>query len=207
MNSPIGKLRIKNEFPQFAFQLTKSFENVLNGDFNFTQLNFSAQHEIKRLQKATTSILLEGGIVFGEAPISHLFNSSPNATFKNPWANRINFVGKNSFETMGYNEFISDRFAAIHLKHELKPFKIGSKFKPQLIFVTRAAIGDIENASYHNELIFKSLKNGYLESGLEFKSLLKGFGLSTFYRYGANTNQEWSDNLAVKISYKIRLGF
>ncbi len=207
MNSPIGKLRIKNEFPQFAFQLTKSFENVLNGDFNFTQLNFSAQHEIKRLQKATTSILLEGGIVFGEAPISHLFNSSPNATFKNPWANHINFVGKNSFETMGYNEFISDRFAAIHLKHELKPFKIGSKFKPQLIFVTRAAIGDIENASYHNELIFKSLKNGYLESGLEFKSLLKGFGLSTFYRYGANTNQEWSDNLAVKISYKIRLGF
>ncbi len=207
MNSPIGKLRIKNELPQFAFQLTKSFENVFNGDFNFTQLNFQAIHEIKRLQKATTSILLEGGIVFGDAPISHLFNSSPNATFKNPWAKRINFVGKNSFETMGYNEFISDRFAAIHLKHELKPFKIGSKFKPQLIFVTRAAIGDIENPSYHNGVVFKSLKNGYLESGLEFKSLFKGFGISTFYRYGANQNPEWSDNLAIKISYKIRLGF
>lgn len=207
MNSPIGKLRIKNEFPQFTFQLTKSFENVLNGNFDFTQLNFRAQHEIKRLQKATTSILVEGGIVFGEAPISHLFNSSPNATFKNPWANRINFVGKNSFETMDYNEFISDRFAAIHLKHELKPFKIGSKFKPQLIFVTRAAIGDINNPLYHNGLVFKSLNNGYFESGLEFKSLFKGFGLSTFYRYGANQNPEWSDNLAVKISYKISLGF
>lgn len=207
MNSPIGKLRIKNEFPQFTFQLTKSFENVLNGDFDFTQLNFRAQHEIKRLQKATTHILVEGGIVFGEAPISHLFNSSPNATFKNPWANRINFVGKNSFETMGYNEFISDRFAAIHLKHELKPFKIGAKFKPQLIFVSRAVIGDIDNPIYHNGLAFKSLKNGYFESGLEFNSLLKGLGLSTFYRYGANINPEWSNNLAVKISYKIRLGF
>ncbi|MBK5210036.1 MAG: carboxypeptidase-like regulatory domain-containing protein [Flavobacteriaceae bacterium] len=207
MNSPIGKLRIKNEFPQFTFQLTKSFENVLNGDFDFTQLNFRAQHEIKRLQKATTSILLEGGIVLGDAPISHLFNSSPNASFKNPWANRINFVGKNSFETMGYNEFISDRFAAIHLKHELKPFNFGTKFKPQLIFVTRAAIGDIDNSSFHNGFVFKSLNNGYLESGLEFKSLFKGFGLSTFYRYGANQNPEWSDNLAVKISYKIRLGF
>lgn len=207
MNSPIGKLRIKNEFPQFTFQLTKSFENVLNGDFDFTQLNFRAQHEIKRLQKATTSILVEGGIVFGEAPISHLFNSSPNATFKNPWANRINFVGKNSFETMAYNEFISDRFAAIHLKHELKPFDFGKKFKPQLIFVTRAAIGEIKNPLYHNGLVFKSLNNGYFESGLEFKSLFKGFGLSTFYRYGANQNPEWSDNLAVKISYKISLGF
>lgn len=207
MNSPIGKLRIKNEFPQFTFQLTKSFENVLNGDFDFTQLNFRAQHEIKRIQKATTSILLEGGIVFGDTPISHLFNSSPNASYKNPWANRINFVGKNSFETMGYNEFISDRFAAIHLKHELKPFNFGKKFKPQLIFVTRAAIGDIDNSSFHNGFAFKSLNNAYLESGLEFKSLFKGFGLSTFYRYGANQNPEWSDNLAVKISYKIRLGF
>lgn len=207
MNSPIGKLRIKNEFPQFTFQLTKSFENVLNGDFDFTQLNFRVQHEIKRLQKATTHILMEGGIVFGEAPISHLFNSSPNATFKNPWANRINFVGKNSFETMGYNEFISDRFAAIHLKHELKPFKIGTKFKPQLIFVSRAVIGDIDNPTYHNGLAFKNLKNGYFESGLEFNSLLKGLGLSTFYRYGANINPEWSNNMAVKLSYKIRLGF
>jgi hypothetical protein len=207
MNSPIGKLRIKNEFPQFTFQMTKSFENVLNGDFDFTQLNFQAMHEIKRIQKSTTSILVEGGIVLGNAPISHLFNSSPNATFKNPWAERITFTGKNSFETMGYNEFISDRFVAIHIKHELKPFNFGSKFKPQLIFVTRAAIGDIENPSYHNGFVFKNLKNGYLESGLEFKSLFKGFGLSTFYRYGANKNPEWSDNLAIKISYKIRLGF
>jgi len=56
-------------------------------------------------------------------------------------------------------------------------------------------------------LAFKSLKNGYLESGLEVKSLFKGFGLGTFYRYGANSNAEWSDNLAVKLNYKIRLGF
>ncbi len=207
MNSPIGKLTIKNGFPQFTFQLTKSFENVFDGNFDFTQLSFRAIQEIKRLHKATTSMTLEGGIVFGDAPISHLFNASPNQSFGNPWAKRVTFVGKNSFETMGYNEFISDKFAAIHLKHELKPFHFGSKFKPQLIMVTRAAIGDIDHPTYQNGMVFKSLKNGYLESGLEFKSLFKGFGLSTFYRYGANQNPEWSDNLAVKISYKIRLQF
>jgi hypothetical protein len=149
----------------------------------------------------------EGGIVLGDAPISHLYNATPNASFTNPWAKRIGFAGKNSFETMGYNEFISDRFAAIHLKHELKPFNLGSKFKPQLIFTTSAAIGDIDNPAYHNGLAFKSLKNGYLESGLELKSIFKGFGLGTFYRYGANSNADWSDNLAVKINYKFRLRF
>ena len=207
MNSPIGKLTIRNEFPQFTFQLTKSFENILESDFDFTQINFRVLHKIKRLRKATTHILAEGGIVFGDAPISHLYNSTPNYTFKNPWRRRVTLAGTNSFETMGYNEFISDRFVAIHLKHEITSFKITSKFKPQLTLVTRAAIGDIDNAAYQNGLEFKNLKKGYIESGLEFNSLFKGFGLSAFYRYGAYKNPEWSDNLALKLTYKLRLGF
>ncbi|MFK5959463.1 MAG: DUF5686 family protein [Lutibacter sp.] len=207
MNSPLGKLKIRNRFPQFTLQLTKSFENIFDSDFDFTQLNFRILHKIKRLRKATTHILFEGGIVFGDAPISHLYNSTPNYTFKNPWRKRITLAGKNSFETMGYNEFISDKFIAIHLKHEIKSFKITKKFKPQLTIVTRVAIGDIKNSSYHLGLDFKSLKKGYIESGLEFNSLFKGFGLSAFYRYGAYKNPEWSDNLAVKLTYKLRLGF
>ena len=207
MNSPIGKINIKKEFPQFTLQVTKSFKNVLDSDFNFTQLNFRVLHKIKRLRRATTHILAEGGIVFGETPISHLYNSTPNYTFKNPWRKRITLAGKNSFETMGYNEFISDKFAAVHLKHEIKSFKITSKFKPQVTLVTRAAIGDIKNSSSHNGIEFKSLKKGYIESGLELNSLFKGFGFSAFYRYGAYKNPVWSDNLAVKLTYKLRLGF
>jgi len=207
MNSPVGKLKIKNEFPQFTFQLTRSFEDVFNGDFNFTQLNLRVLHKINQIRKAKTTIMAEGGIVFGDVPISHLYNSTPNYTFKNPWIKRVTFAGKNSFETMGYNEFISDKFAAIHIKHELKPFKISSKLQPQLSILTRAAIGDIENPQYHTGLLFKSLNKGYLESGLELNGLFKGFGVSSFYRYGAYGNKEWSDNLAVKLTYKLRLGF
>ena len=207
MNSPIGKLTIKNQYPQFTLQLSKSFENVFDGNFNFLQSNVRIYHKIKRLRKATTTILIEGGIVFGEAPISHLFNATPNYTFKNPWTKRITFAGKNSFETMRYNEFISDRFSAIHIKHEFKPFKIGNRFKPQLTLATRAAIGGIKNPEYQNGLNFKSLNKGYLESGMEFNRLFKGFGLSSFYRYGAYQNSYWADNLAVKLTYKFSLGF
>ncbi len=207
MNSPLGKLKIKNEFPQFTFQLLKSFEDVFNADFDFTQINLRVLHKIKRLRKATTNILVEGGIVFGDAPISHLFNATPNYTYKNPWVKRITFAGKNSFETMGYNEFISDRFAAIHVKHELKPFTISSKFKPQVTLATRVAIGAIKNPQFHQGFVFKSLEKGYLESGIEFNSLFKGFGLSAFYRYGAYQNPEWYNNLAVKLTFKLSLGF
>jgi len=207
MNSPIGKLKMKNAFPQFTFQLTKSFENILASNFNFTQINLRILHKIKRLRKATTNILIEGGAVFGEAPISHLYNSTPNYTFKNPWRKRITLAGKNSFETMGYNEFISDKFVSIHLKHILKPLKISSKFKPQFTLVTRATIGDINKPLQQSGLIFKKLNKGYIESGLELNELFKGFGLSAFYRYGYYKNPEWSDNLALKLTYKLRLGF
>ncbi len=206
MNSPIGKLTIKNKYPQFTFQIAKSFENILQSDFNFTQINLRILENIKPLRKGTTKILIEGGIVFGDAPISHLFNSAPNYTFKNPWRRRINLAGTNSFETMGYNEFISDRYAAIHIKHLLKPLRLFKKFRPQFTLVTRAVIGNINNPSYQTGIQFKSLKKGYFESGLELNNLFKGFGLSADYRYGAYTNPIWSDNLAVKLTFKLNLG-
>ena len=108
---------------------------------------------------------------------------------------------------MGYNEFISDRYISIHIKQDFEPFKIGAKFKPQLSIATRAAIGNINNAEYHNGLDFKTMENGYIESGFELNSLFKGLGFSAFYRYGTYSNPEWSDNLALKLTYKLRLGF
>lgn len=207
MNSPLGKIKVKNGYPQFSFQLIQSLKNVLDSDFGFTQVNIRTNYKIERLRRSTTSFLLEGGIVFGETPISHLYNATPNYTYKNPWIKRITFAGRNSFETMSYNEFISDRFIALHLKHEFRIFKFNKRFKPRLTLVTRFAIGDIEHAEYHQNITFNKLNKGYFESGLEFNSLFKGFGVSAFYRYGSYIKPEWSDNLAVKITYNIHLGF
>ncbi len=207
LNSPIGKIKTKTDFPQFTFQFTKSFKNVLDGDFNFSQLNLRILHKIKPLRKGSTSVLLESGLVLGDAPISHLFNATPNYTFKNPWSRRVTFAGKMSFETMGYNEFISDKFIALHLKQNFEPFKLGKSFKPQISIATRAAIGSIKNPEYHVGLDFRGMEKGYFESGMEINSLLKGIGFSAFYRYGAYENPIWSDNLAVKLTYKLSLGF
>jgi hypothetical protein len=108
---------------------------------------------------------------------------------------------------MGYNEFVSDRFFAIHLKQSFEPLKLSNKFKPQISIATRVAIGTIDHPEYHQGLLFKSMNKGYIESGMEINSLLKGFGFSAFYRYGAYANPTWTDNLAVKLTYKLRLGF
>jgi hypothetical protein len=207
MYSPVGKLRTKNAYPQFTFQLIKSFEDMLEGDFDFTQLNLRIRHHLKPIGGSTTRFLLEGGYVFGDIPITHLYNSTPNYTFKHPWTKRVTFAGINSFETMGYNEFLSDKFAAIHIKHELRPFKVSQRFNPQLTLVTRGVVGSLEKPYHHYGLVFHSPNKGYFESGVEINSLFKGFGFSGFYRYGTYSYEEWSDNLSVKLTFKIRLGF
>ncbi len=208
MNSPIGKTRIKNAYPQYTVQVTKSFDNILDSDFNFTQVNFKIYHQIKRFKAATTSFLLQGGVVFGDAPISHLYNATPNYTFKNPWLKRVTFAGHNGFETMRYNEFISDKYAMLQVKHKFnKRLKISKKLRPQISLITRGALGTIKNPLYHTGINFKNMEKGYFESGFEMNQLYKGFGLSSFYRFGAYQNIEWSNNLAVKLTYRLNLGF
>ncbi|WP_196889782.1 DUF5686 family protein [Aureivirga sp. CE67] len=205
MQSPIGKLRIKNGYPKMTFQLTQSFENVADSDFGFTRFNFRIIQDIRHTFKGQTSVLLQGGIVFGEVPISHLYNATPNYTHKNPWYRRITFAGKNAFETMLYNEFLSDKYMMVQLFHKFEPIEIIGKFQPQISLITRAAIGDIEFPLMQKGVSFKSMRKGYYESGIEFNNLLKGFGISAFYRYGPYSNPEWSDNLAVKATFHLKI--
>jgi len=207
MNAPTGKVRIKNGFPQFTLQVTKSFDNLFDSDFDFTRISFRALYNIKQSKGSTTKFLLKGGLVFGEAPINHLYNHSPNYNYQNPWFRRVTFAGKNSFETMGYNEFISDKFSMLQIKHQFTSFKISDSFTPRLSLVTRGAIGSLQNQSYHNDISFKTLEKGYFESGIELNNLFKGFGFTAFYRYGYYKNPVWSDNLSVKLSYRLNLGF
>jgi Family of unknown function (DUF5686)/CarboxypepD_reg-like domain len=208
MNTPIGKIRAKNGQLKIIAQLTQSFDKVLNGDFNFTQFNFKIAHKISALDKSTTSFLIQGGLVFGEVPISHLYNAFPNYALKNPWQKRINLSGINAFETMTFNEFISDKYISFQVRQVFGRLKITSKFRPQINVVSRFAIGTIDNPQYQRGFGFKKMEKGYFESGLEVnKFLLKGFGFSFFYRYGAYSNPKFEDNLAIKLNYHFGLNF
>ena len=208
MNTPIGKIRAKNGQLKIIAQLTQSFDNVLNGDFNFTQFNFKIAHKIKALNKSTTSFLVQGGLVFGEAPISHLYNAFPNYAIKNPWQKRINLSGINAFETMTFNEFISDKYISFQIRQSFNRLKISKRFRPQVNLVSRFAIGTIDNPQFQRGFTFKNMEKGYFESGLELnKFLLKGFGFSFFYRYGAYHNPKFEDNLAIKLNYHFGLNF
>ena len=109
------------------------------------------------------------GIAGGETPLTHLYHAYPNNINKETIMNRFSVAGLNSFETMYFNEFFSDKFSTLQLKHAFRPFKITEWFKPQLVLISRYAIGDMKSIDRHQGIQFNTLEKLYSESGLDLK--------------------------------------
>ncbi len=200
-----GQNETKIGYPKFTFQYTKSFTNVFNGDLSFSKLDFRAIQEFNYKNEKSTQFVLTTGIAGGELPITHLYHAYPNNVNKETIINRFSVAGTNSFETMYFNEFFSDRFATLQVKHKLSPFKFSPWFQPQLVLISRFAYGNINNIDRHENIIFNTLEKGFYESGLEINKLFFGFGLSFAYRYGAYHLPKFDDNIAFKFTFNINL--
>lgn len=207
MQTPNGKIEIEKRFPKFTFQFTKSLPSFFDNDFDFGKIDFRIEYEKKYLNGQQSAFLIQSGYTFGAIPITHLYNTSPNNLNKDKLLQRITIAGKNSFETMFFNEFLSNEFVMFQLKHGFKRIKIFKKVKPELVLVTRMAWGNIQNPERHIGIEFKTLEQGFFESGIELNQIYKGFGLSGFYRYGPNQLNKFEDNLAIKLNFILDFGF
>lgn len=206
MQTPTGRNESDKKFPRFTFQFTQSLPNVLDNDFTFGKIDFKTEYEKQYLNGQKTSVLLQGGYAIGDVPITHLYNTMPNNLTKETVIQRITFAGRNSFETMFFNEFFSSQYVFFQVKHGFDRIKIMKKVRPSLVLVTRMAWGNMENPEQHVGPTYKTLDKGFFESGIELNKIFKGFGLGGFYRYGPNQLMKFEDNIAVKISYVIDLG-
>ena len=200
-----GVNQIKEGYPKFTFQYTKSFKDVFKGDFNFSNFEFKALHQLQHKNNSLSEITIISGMSHGDTPLSHLYHTYPNNINKEKILRRFSVAGTSSFETMFFNEFFSDKFTTVQVKHALKPFNISENYKPQLVLISRFAIGDMDNINRHQNITFGTLEKGYTESGFEINKLLFGFGLSFAYRYGAYHLPNIDDNIAFKFTFNLTL--
>ncbi|RXR24589.1 DUF5686 family protein [Flavobacterium stagni] len=207
MQTSTGRLEIDKRFPKFALQLTQSFNHLLGSDFSYSKVDFRITHEIKYLSGHETAFILQSGLVFGEAPLTHLYSIAPNNLNKDALLKRITFAGKYSFETMFFNEFFSSRYVSLQARHTFNKVKLAYKIKPEISVVSRVAFGTMENQNRHIGFTYKTMEKGYFESGIEVNQLFKGFGVTFFTRYGPYGLPKFEDNLSLKISYVLDLGF
>ncbi|NJX16028.1 hypothetical protein [Tamlana crocina] len=203
--SETGKTQTKQGYPKFTLQYTKSFNNLFKSNLEFSKVDFRTLYKFGDENDTFSEITLVSGIANGNTPITHLYHAYPNNITKETILQRFSVAGLNSFETMYFNEFFSDKFATVQFKHFLRPFNISERFKPQMVLITRYAIGDMAQPERHQNISFNSLKKGYTESGFELNKLLFGFGISFTYRYGAYHLPQIDDNVAFKFTFNVTL--
>ncbi len=204
LNTPESNIILEKNFPQFTGQIEQAFSGI-GGDFTFTRLGLKAEHEIKRLDRSRTEFILEGNLGIGDLPLTHAFHANPNNPDRDGIFNRFSVAGRNSFETMYFNEFFSERQASLHIRHQLRPFYISNTFQPEMVFISRYAIGDFTNKDNHQNISFNTLNHGYAESGIEVNKIFAGLGLGAAYRYGAYHLEEFKRNFAFKFTLQLQL--
>ena len=177
-----GVSEVKEGYPKFTLQVSQSLRNNIKGDFNFFKTDFRTVHRFIHNDQSFTEATVTTGLALGDTPLTHLYHAYPNNITKETILQRFSVAGINSFETMYFNEFFSDRFTTLQLKHFIKPFKITERYRPQLVLISRMAIGDMRNIERHQNIEFGTLSKGYSEAGFEMNKLLFGFGLSFAYR-------------------------
>lgn len=206
LQAPQEILEVEKGFPKIILQVSQAIPNVLSENIEFTKVDARVYQEKKHLSGQKTTFLLQGGISLGNAPLSHLYSVAPNNLDREAILSRITFANKTSFETMYFNEFFSDRYSLFQLKHYFNKFQISKSIKPILVIGSKVAFGGFSHPENHRGITFKTMEKGFYESGFELQNIFKGFGLSTYYRYGPYQLEKFDQNIAIKLSFTLNLG-
>lgn len=196
-----GKVTLQDKSPYFKFDFEKNWK-IATTHFDYLKINLRTIHTFKSY-KGETSVVLNGGIILGKAPLTHLYEGLGTAKNYNSIFERWGFSSNDVFETMIPGRFFSDTYTSFHVQHRFNSFKLFSKnIYTQLIY--RNLIGSIreENKIPNSSFEFKTPTNFYQEVGVEFPKLFinKMLGLGFYYPIGNYTQKNFNQNLFIKIT-------
>lgn len=206
LQTPQEILEVEKGYPKVILQVAHSIPDLMSDNIEFTKIDSRIYLEKKHLSGRKTTFLLQGGISLGNTPLSHLYSVSPNNLDREAILQRLTFANKTSFETMYFNEFYSDRYSLFQVKHYFNKWMISKSIKPTLVLGSKIAFGGLSSPENHQGITFKTMEKGFYESGFELQNIFKGFGLSTYYRYGPYQLPQFDQNLAIKLSFTLNLG-
>lgn len=200
-----GKKVATDVLPKVSTQITKGFKGIADSDFNYAKFGLKFDYEIERKNLSNTSFLLQGVLATGDLPLTHLFHAFPNQPTKERLFNRFSVAGVQSFETMYFGEFYSDKLAMLQMKHTFRRFKLAKNWKPELVVLSRHAIGDMSDPDRHFGIPFETMDHFYNEAGFELNKIVLGFGLSFAYRYGFYNLSSFEDNVSFKFTFNLKI--
>ncbi len=205
IQTPRNKISLGSNYPTINLNISKSISNTIfnrTSDLSFTKIDVKIDKIFYFKHIGKQSIQINAGQVFGKVPYTYLYNN------KGSWLKGFNISARNTFETMGLNEFVSSKYASIFINHNIGRFlKLRKKFNPELELVHNMGIGKLDNVDVIFNNSIKMLNKGYFESGLRINTIIKsgitGIGVGGFYRYGSYAYNNIKRDLTVKMTLVI----
>lgn len=175
-----------DDYARLFAQITRGDKAILNGDFNYTKLQFSyiQPWQIGGFGRLTTTI--EAGKTFGEVPLGLLSVIPGNQSY---------FSIYNTFSQLDFYEFVTDSYASVHLEHNFNgrlfsriPFL--RKLNLREIISFRGVLGELsdENIALNTTGLPNSTplaapsQNPYYEYGFGIGNIFKVFRLDFNFR-------------------------
>ncbi|MEZ4799455.1 MAG: DUF5686 family protein [Flavobacteriales bacterium] len=195
----MGKKEVSlgGRLPVFYFNFTKGISGLLDGEFDYTRYDASAEKRFLIKNAGELFVKIVGGRVEGDVPFSLLYNCRGSRS-------SANIAAPETFETMFTNAYQFRDFAAVHLRHSFKDLLFQYKnFKPHLILVHNMMWSTSEKPNNYSVDI-KTVEKGYFESGLQIDGILKsgfsGIGIGGFYRYGPYAQGQFKNDFVFKLT-------
>lgn len=189
-------------YPIFHMNLTAG--NWLEANTNYQKIVVGIEQKISLHRLGSLEYNIEAGFINGELPWTKLFNSRGLGIGFQP------VIIPYTFQTMNPNEYLSSEFVHLFLKYNIGTLsKRTEYFQPELSVVHNQAWGSLNNKSYHSQT-FKTLENGFFESGIELNNLYRYNYLDVAYLgvgagIYANHRNLQLDDLQSNISYRFLL--
>jgi len=192
-----------SKWPVVYAEYIRGVSDLLDGGFDYDKINIEARQDFTIKNMGKLSVLLSGGLICGQLPVTNLYNA--RASYRN-----FSIDAPNSFSTMRMNEFFSERFLSAVINHNFGRLLINKRyFKPDIIISGAALLGKMRHHENHIGISYKTPEKGYFEGGLMFANLLRsgitGIGIGAYYRLGHYAFPDFNDNISYKLSIQFLL--
>ncbi|MCW3089084.1 MAG: hypothetical protein JWP81_153 [Ferruginibacter sp.] len=109
----VYRIPLFNKYPIFTFRYIAGIKGLVNGQYNYHNLNLNIFKRVYLSQFGYADISMEGGYIFGQLPYPLLTVHRANQTYA---------YQLNSFNLMNFMEFVSDRYASANMDYYMNGF-------------------------------------------------------------------------------------
>ncbi|MCB0636099.1 MAG: carboxypeptidase-like regulatory domain-containing protein [Lewinella sp.] len=198
----MGRLEtlLREVWPVVEFAASRNW--APDQSLDYFRLTGQLTHRLRTKVLGATEVRLQAGWLSEQAPYAWLFNAPGGRT---PGNGAVNTAF--TFQTMGLNEFVADRFVYLFLEHGFGRLlgRLNTRYsQPELSLVQYGGWSRLTEPSVHEGLVLQGFPAGYWESGVQLDNLLcvpyfqtfyLGLGVGVRYRWGYYHLPEWRDNL------------